>query len=103
MKDFIKWLKSLDKGTIVRTILQVLAYANQIVALIGRTSFASADWYQWVSLVVTFLITTVTWWFNNDITSAAQWGTKVLNAIEDGVLTEEEVKELLDNAYHDDD
>lgn len=95
MKKFFEWLKSLDKGTILRTILQALAYVNQIVALIGQTSFASAEWYQWLSLGVTFVITAITWWYNNDITSAAQWGTKVLEALKDGKITEEEVKELL--------
>lgn len=95
MKKFFDWLGSLDVGTVLRTILQVLAYANQVIALIGSTSFASADWYQWTSLGVTFAITVFTWWYNNDFTSAAQWGTKVLEALKDGKITEDEVKELL--------
>lgn len=97
MKDFWKWLKSLDKGTVLRTILQVLAYANQVVAIVGQSSFAQSEWYQWLSIGVTFTITVITWWYNNDFTSAAQWGTKVLEALKDGKLTEDEVRELLDS------
>lgn len=96
MKKFWEWLKSLDKGTILRTILQALAYVNQLIAIIGASSFANAEWYQWVSLGATFLTTVFSWWYNNDFTSAAQWGTKVLNALADGKITEEEVKELLE-------
>lgn len=95
MKKFLEWLKSLDKGTILRTVLQILAYANQIVAIFGSSSFASAEWYQWLSVGLTFAITIVTWWYNNDFTSAAQWGTRVLEALKDGKITEEEIKELL--------
>lgn len=95
MKKFWEWLKSLDKGTILRTVLQILAYANQIVAIIGSTSFANAEWYQWLSVGITFAITAITWWYNNDFTSAAQWGTRVLEALKDGKITEDEIKELL--------
>ena len=94
-QKIIDGLKSGDKGTILRTILQVLAYVNQLVALIGRTSYAEAAWYQWLSLGVTFVITAITWWYNNDITSAARWGSKVMDALKDGKITEDEVKELL--------
>lgn len=99
IKEFFKkiWegLVSGDRGTTLRTILQILAYINQVVALIGHTSFASAEWYQWLSLGVTFIITVVTWWYNNDITSAAKWGSKVMDALKDGKITEDEVKDLL--------
>ena len=88
--------KSGDRGPIFRTILQLLAYANQIVAFIGRFSFASADWYQWLSLGLTFVITAITWWYNNDWTSAAKWGSRVMDALKDGKIDVDEVKELLD-------
>ena len=95
MKKIIEKIKSIDKGTLFRTAAQVLAYINQIVALIGSTSFASAAWYQWLSLSVTFVSTAVSWWYNNDVTSAAQWGSRVVDALKDGKLSEDEVKELL--------
>lgn len=95
MKKFIEWLKSLDRGTVFRTILWILALANQAIAIIGITSYASAEWYQWLTAGITFVTTAITWWYNNDFTSAAQWGTRVLEALKDGVITEEEVKDLL--------
>lgn len=95
IKKIIEGITSGDRGTIFRTVLQALAYINQLVALIGHTSFASAAWYQWLSLGVTFAITAVTWWYNNDITSAAKWGSKVMDALKDGKLSEDEVKDLL--------
>lgn len=93
--NVIAGFKSDDRGTKFRTVLYILAYVNQVVALIGHTSFAAADWYQWLSLGVTFVITAVTWWYNNDITSAAKWGSKVMDALKDGKITVEEVQELL--------
>ena len=94
-RNIIAGFKSRDRGTIFRTILYILAYVNQVVALIGHTSFAAADWYQWLSLGVTFVITAITWWYNNDITSAAKWGSKVMDALKDGKITVDEVKDLL--------
>lgn len=84
-----------EKGTIVRTILQVCAIVNQIIAVIGMTTFATAPWYQWVSVIVTFVITTVNWWENNDFTSFAKLGTKVVDALEDGKITSDEVLDIL--------
>ena len=96
MKNIIAKIRAIDKDTLCRTILQFLAYVNQIIALIGQTTWASAAWYQWLSFGFTAAITIVTWWNNNDITAFARLGTKVLDALEDGKITEEEVKGLLE-------
>ena len=98
MKKIIEKIKKIDKGTMIRTAAQVIAYINQTVALIGSTSFASAAWYQWLSVGATFLSTAFSWWYNNDITSAARWGSEVVDALKDGKLSEDEVKHLL--GYH---
>ncbi len=95
MKLFEKF-KSVDKGTVIRTIALIIAIANQVVAFIGRTSFASALWYQITSLVITGVTALWTAWQNNDWTFFARLGTGVLNALEDGKITVEEVQELLD-------
>lgn len=97
MKCIIEKIKAIDKKTLCRTILQFLAYVNQIIALIGQTTWANAEWYQWVSFGFTAAITIVTWWNNNDITAFARLGTRVLDALEDGTITEEEVIALLDD------
>lgn len=97
MKNLISKIKFIDKKTLCRTVLQFLAYVNQIIALIGQTTWANAGWYQWLSFGFTAAITIVTWWNNNDFTGFARLGTRVLDALEDGKITEEEVKSLLDD------
>ena len=98
MKNLISKIKAIDKKTLCRTILQFLAYVNQIIALIGQTTWANAGWYQWLSFGFTATITIVTWWNNNDITAFARLGTRVLDALEDGKLTKEEVIEMLEKS-----
>ena len=86
--------KKIDKGTLFRTITLILAIANQIVAVIGSSTFASATWYQVLSIVVTCVTAVWTAWKNNDWTYFARLGTGVLRALKDGKITEDEVKEL---------
>lgn len=88
----------IDKGTIIRTVTLILALANQFVAVAGAYSFASATWYQVLSLVVTIVTALFTAWMNNDFTRFAKLGTGVLHALKDGKITEEEVKELLEKS-----
>lgn len=92
-----KNIKSPKIGTIVRTILQVLAYANQVVALIGQTTFASAVWYQWVTFGLTLAITIISYWYNNDWTNFAKVSSEIFDMLKDGKITEDEVKKFLDN------
>ena len=47
------------------------------------------------SLAATFILAAWNAWKNNDFTFAAKTGTKVMNAIKDGKITEDEVKEIL--------
>ena len=97
MRKIIEKIKSLSKGTLVRTIIQILAYANQVVALIGQTTFASAVWYQWVSFGVTLAITIISYWYNNDWTNFAKVSSEIFDMLKDGKITEDEVKKFLDN------
>ena len=92
-----KNIKSPKIGTIIRTVLQILAYANQVVALIGQTTFASAVWYQWVSFGVTLAITIISYWYNNDWTNFAKVSSEIFDMLKDGKITEDEVKKFLDN------
>ena len=98
MKKILKKLKSVDKGTIIRSAALVLAIINQVIAVIGATSFASATWYQIVSIIATVLTALISAWENNDWTYFAKLGTKVLDALEDGKLTKEEVIEMLEKS-----
>lgn len=100
MKKFFSnlWakLKSLDKGTIVRTILLVLGWANQIVAAIGCTSYASAEWYQITSVVITVLVSGITYWYNNDWTNGAILARDFFDMVKDGKISEEEAKKFIE-------
>ena len=91
-------LKKIDKASIIRIILLICAIINQIIAVLGSTSFAQSFEYQVISTAVLVIIAVVTAWENNDITYFASLGTQVLNALEDGHVTEEEVQKLLDKA-----
>lgn len=100
MKQFIAKVKdklaTVDKGTIIRSTTLVLAMANQVIAIIGASTFANSVWYQIASVVVTVISSLVSAWENNDWTYYAKLGTGVLDALEDGKITVEEVQELLD-------
>lgn len=98
MSKLIEKIKSLDKPTIVRAVIYILTIANQIVALIGMTTYADAVWYQITSAVVTIVMSAVMAWKNNNFTYLAQLAGSVLDALRDGTITEDEVKGLLDKA-----
>lgn len=100
-KKIIEKIKGVDKGTIIRSAALVLAIANQIIAIIGASTFADALWYQIASIVVTVAIALLNAWENNDWTYFARLGTGVLNALEDGKITVEEVKALLEKSEAD--
>ncbi len=102
MKKLFEKIKSLDKGTIIRTILFICAIGNQIVAVIGMSSYASEPWYQILSLVFTAIITAIAAWKNNNFTYFAQLTGAVLTALRDGKITKEEVIELLEKAQKED-
>lgn len=96
MKKFFEKFKPRDKGTIFRTILAILAIANQIVAFIGKTSFADNIVYQYISLAITIITLVITYWYNNNWTSMARLGEDVYDMVKDGKVTEEEVEEFKD-------
>ena len=98
MKKLIEKIKSLDKGTIIRSILFVCAMLNQVIAVIGMTSFASSTVYQIISVVLTVLVSAIVAWKNNDLTHIAQLAGSVLKALKDGKIEEGEIQELLDKA-----
>lgn len=90
-------MKQISSGTIARTLLQFFAYVNQVVAVIGSTSFANAMWYQITSLVITIIITLLTYWYNNDWTNLAQCTGDIFKMVKDGSISKEELYEFIDN------
>ncbi len=99
MKEFIKKLvekiKALDKGTVLRIAALVIALANQVIAVLGATTYANALWYQITSIIITAATALFTAWKNNDFTDAAKLGTKVLKALKDGKITPDEVVDMI--------
>jgi len=90
----------LDKGTIVRTILQVLVYINQVVAFFGQTSFAAAPEYQWATLILTIAITSITYWYNNDWTKFALISGDIFHMLKDGKVTNQEIAAFIEAHKH---
>lgn len=89
-------IKRTDKGTICRTIIQLAAYINQLIALIGSTSFASHPAYQWISFIVTVVVTGVTYWYNNNWSGAAVLLGKLFAMLQDGIITLDEIRDFMD-------
>ena len=96
IKKIIEKLKSLSAGTTIRTILQILIYINQFIAILGSSSFASSPVYQWISFGVTLVITALTYWYNNDWTKAAQTSEEIFDMLKDGKITYEEMKKFIE-------
>lgn len=97
MKKIIDRIKSLDKGTAIRTLVLIVTIINQIVAFISKSSV----WYLGLSLAALIISSIVAWWENNDVTPSAQLATKVLNALQDGKITTEEIHGLLEQKSQD--
>lgn len=87
-----------QKGTVLRTVALIAAIINQVIAVLGSSSFASSPWYQIASLVATAATAAISAWENNDWTFYARVGTGVLDALEDKKITIEEAEELLRKA-----
>jgi SPP1 family holin len=92
MKKIIERIKNIDKGTSIRTLVLIVTIINQVVAFISQSS----GWYLGLSITALVISAVIAWWSNNDITPAAQLATKILNAMQDGKISADEVKELLD-------
>lgn len=96
MKKIIDKIKSLKSGTLVRTLLQILAYVNQVVAIAGNYTFAKDQpWYMWISFILTIAVTVLSYWYNNDWTTLAQTTGDIFDMVKDGKITKEELEEFV--------
>ena len=98
MKKIIEKIKKIKLSTIIRTILQILAYINQGLALFSSFSFAKDPVYQWISFGCTIAITVISYWYNNDWTKLAQMAGSVFDMLKDGKITKEELDDFM-NKY----
>lgn len=71
---------NISAGTIARTIVLLLALANQILAMCGKQvlNIADDDIYQVVSIVFTIGASAVAWWKNNSFSQTALKADKVM-------------------------
>lgn len=66
-------MSNVTTGTIARTIVLILALANQVLAMCGKQvlNIADDDIYQTVSLLFTIGASATAWWKNNSFTQNA--------------------------------
>lgn len=84
-------------STIARIGALLVALANQCLALFGRDLLPFTDnaVYQIITFALVIVIAAYNAWKNNDITTVARTAGRVLDALKDGKITEEEVENLL--------
>lgn len=73
-------MNNVTAGTIARTIVLLLALANQVLAMCGKQvlNIADDDIYQIVSIVFTIGASAVAWWKNNSFSYEAIKADKVM-------------------------
>lgn len=71
---------NITAGTIARTIVLILALANQVLAMCGKQvlNISDDDIYQVVSIVFTIGASAVAWWKNNSFSQTALKADKVM-------------------------
>lgn len=71
------------KGTIIRTVLLILAIINNVLALFGKSPLPIAD--EQLKLVIStvfdMVIAVINWWKNNSFTKAAIQGDQLVRSI----------------------
>lgn len=73
-------MNNVTTGTIARTIVLILALANQVLAMCGKQvlNISDDDIYQVVSIVFTIGASAVAWWKNNSFSQTALKADKVM-------------------------
>lgn len=76
---------NIKTGTITRTILLLIALANQVLAIFGREKlpFLEEDIYQLISISTTIWAAAIAWWKNNSFTKPAIEADKFLEKVRD--------------------
>lgn len=72
--------------TIIRTIVLIIALANQILAMFGREAFPVTEdqVYQIVTIIVTVGAAVWAWWKNNSFTANAIRADEILENMREG-------------------
>lgn len=77
----------IKKDTIVRTIVLIIALANQVLAVYGKQAFPVTEdqVYQLVTLLVTIGAAVWAWWQNNSFTRHAIMADDYLAELKAGI------------------
>ena len=78
-------MNNVTTGTIARTIVLILALANQVLAMCGKQvlNISDDDIYQTVSLLFTIGAAAVAWWKNNSFSQAAIKADEVMTELKE--------------------
>lgn len=76
----MKSIKNITKGTIIRTVLLVLALVNQVLAVYGTSPIPVDDdtVTNLISTICTVVTAIMAWWKNNSFTEKAIEADKML-------------------------
>lgn len=77
--------------------IRIAALAVSFIVAIIVEYFNGADLVEYIPMLCAFGLSALCAWKNNDFTWAAKLGTKVMLALKDGKITEDEVKGILGN------
>lgn len=77
----------IEKGTIIRTVLLVLALVNQVLTLFGVSPlpFENELISELLSLLFTAVTAGVAWWKNNSFTQAAIAADEYMNELKGNI------------------
>lgn len=84
------------KNDVMKYVRLIALAVSAIVTLLMEILGASAP-LEIIALACTFTLSALCAWKNNDFTFAAKVGSKVMHALKDGKITEDEVKGILEN------
>ena len=88
-------MKNINQGTIARTVAVVGVLINQFLVIFGKEKlpFKEDEIYQGVSMVLSVGATLWAWWKNNSFTAEAQAGDNLKNALKEGAVKIEDLKD----------
>lgn len=87
----------MKKETVIATVLSILAFVNQVLAMFGKSPLPieNETVVQIVTAVFTLATWAYTWWHNNSITKEAQKADEVKDALKKKEITPDKVDEIL--------
>lgn len=75
--------------------VRLVALAVSAIVTVLMEIFGASLPLELIALACTFALSALCAWKNNDFTWAAKVGTSVMQALKDGQITEDEVKDIL--------